>query len=277
MKKIICLLLMFVICLSLFGCNEGSASETWSCFAEYDGIVFDPEGYIASIEENGGRIAPLTSWYPFDEEKTKGIYLVVNSDDSFFSLAIFEDVDAAKTAHKEYIEINAFEKAYNPYALAIRINNTVVFGGSDKENQGIIALAREIGIPEDQIKLQKNNGSWRFVRRDTDKSIEEMMQCIKDKGYTILDEYAINDTINGDPIQSAVYCIASEDYSAVYNVYMISGKHAKGLCYTTMAALFDTYPIIENACHVYYSLNDGCSMFILGVSAETRTFWDEIR
>lgn len=277
MKKIVCLLIISVICLSLIGCSGGPAPESWSNFAEYDGVNFDPNEYIDSVVESGGEAVSVPIWYVFEEEKTEGMYLVKHSDDSFMFLLILEDTDAAKTAHENYIKNYAFEKTYNPHALAIRINNTIVFGSSPEQSQCITALAKDIGIPEDQIELQRNNRFWLIARRDTDKSVKEMLRCIKDKGYTTLYEYNLKDTLNGYPVEAFVYTIASEDYSAVYDVFMFSGKYAKGFCYTTIYSVFESYPIIKNDCHIYYSLNDGCCMFIVGVSADTRSFWDEIR
>ena len=92
-----------------------------------------------------------------------------------------------------------------------------------------------------------------------------------------MEQDKISENIGGYPVESAYYAVASEDYSSVYYLYMRNEKHAKGLCYTTMLALFDSFPIVDNACHVYYSLNDGYSLFIMGASAETQDFWNEIR
>lgn len=278
MKKTICLLLISVTLLSLFGCSVTPMQETWSNYAEYDGMEFDPYRHIESVKSSGGQAAELsTPFYPFDNDKVEGNYLVRYKDDSLLSMVVLQDVESAKAWHKEYKESFAYEKAENPYAFCIRIDNTVFWGTSDSHNKGIINLAKEIGIPDEQIKLQNNNSHWRIARRDTDKSIYEIMQALGDKGYRIIAENHVNHSIQNEEMSATIYYYASEDYSSVYEVYIFGGKYANYLCVTTLKAVFEWGAIRKNATHAYYSFGDGYSMFILGVSADTKDFWDEIR
>ena len=281
MKKVICLLLISVICFSLFGCSAGPMPETLSNYAEYDGMGFDPYQHIESVKSNGGQVAELStsmySMYSFDNGKVQGNYLVRDKDDSLLSIVVLQDVDAAKAWHKGYKETFAYEKADNPYAFCIRIDNTVFWGTSEGHNKGIIRLLKELGIPDEQLKLQKNNSHWRIARRDTDKSIYEIMQALGDKGYRIIAENHVNRPVGGEEMSAVMFYYVSEDYSSVYNLYIFSGKYANSLCLTTLSAVFEWDPIRNNACHAYYSFGDGYSMFILGVSADTKDFWDEIR
>ena len=78
-------------------------------------------------------------------------------------------------------------------------------------------------------------------------------------------------------MKSTTYVFASEDYSTVYQLYVTEGENARAYLYTTMLYYPEFYNIKENKCHIYYSLNDGYAMFILGVSQNTKNLWDEIR
>lgn len=278
MKKVICLLLISVICFSLFGCSAGPMPETLSCYAEYDGVGFDPYRHIESGKSSGGEVVELQiSPFSFDIDKDEGHYIVRYSDGTLLCMSIFQDVDAAAACHKEYKETYAFEKAENPYAFCVRIDNTVFWGANDRQNKGIIRLLKELGIPDEQIRLQKNNSHWRIARRDTDKSIFGIMQAFSDKGYMIIAENRVNRPVGGEEHSAVMLYYASEDYSSVYEVYIFSGKYANHLCLSTLSAVFEWDRIKNNAGHAYYSFGDGYAMFILGVSENTKNLWDEIR
>ncbi len=278
MKKVICLLLISVICFSLFGCSAGPMPETLSNYAEYDGMGFDPYQHIESVKSNGGRVAELpTPMYSFDNGKEQGNYLVRYKDDALLSIVVLQDVDAAKAWHKEYKESFAYEKIDNPYAFCIRIDNTVFWGTSEGHNKGIIRLLKELGIPDEQIRLQKNNSHWRIARRDTDKSIFGIMQAFSDKGYMIIAENHVTRPVGGEDHSAVMFYYASEDYSSVYEVYIFSGKYANRICLSTLSAVFERDWIKNNAGHAYYSFGDGYAMYILGVSENTKKLWDEIR
>lgn len=277
MKKTICLLLISVILLSLFGCSVTPMQETWSNFAEYNGVGFDIEEYIARAESNGGAVEPLPSNKLFGEIIPEAGYFIEYADETGFLIAIFESIDDAKIAHCYIKEEYAFMKVDNPYVVAIRIDNAVIFGLSEENNRKIIEFAKEIGISEEQINLQKNNRHWRIARRDTDKTKDNILKSIENKGYTAIDEYVSESNDEGIYLKSTTYVFASEDFSTVYQLYVTEGENARAFLYTTMVYYPEFFNIKENKCHIYYSINDGYSMFILGVSADTKDFWDEIR
>ncbi len=279
MKKVICLLLISVICFSLFGCSVSPMQETWSNFAEYDGVGFDIEEYSARVESNGGdvELLPSTEYNLFGEIIPEARYFIEYADETGFPIAIFESIDDAKVAHGYVKEEYAFMKVDNPYVVAIRIDNAVIFGLSEENNRKIIEFANEIGISDEQINLQKNNQHWRIARRDTDKTKENILKSIENKGYTAIDEYVSESNDEGIYLKSTTYVFASEDYSTVYQLYVTEGENARAYLYTTMVYYPEFFNIKQNKCHIYYSINDGYSMFILGVSADTKDFWDEIR
>ncbi len=272
MKKVICLILSLMICLSLTGCGRRE-SEAWSGSAEFDIADFDHDKYLSSVKESGGEVTPTNVYIEGERQKN----FIRYADGSSFFLSKFSSTDDAKEYQRNKIADYAIVIAYDPNIIMIRVNNTVALGVGTEQNKAVISFARDIGIPEDQIHLQKGNRTWRIARRDTDKLPLEIMESVESEGYTVLYQEKLRENIGTDPVESAYYAIASEDYSSVYYLYMMSGKHANGLCYTTMLALFDSFPIVDNACHVYYSINDGYSLFIMGASAETKDFWDEIR
>ena len=77
-KRIICVLLVLVICISLFGCSTAPMQETWSNFAEYDGVGFDIEEYSAVVESNGGalELLPSTEYNLFGEIIPEARYFI---------------------------------------------------------------------------------------------------------------------------------------------------------------------------------------------------------
>ena len=279
MKKIICLLFVFVLCLSILGCNTAPMQETWSNFAEYDGVGFDIEEYSARVESNGGAVEPLPSngYNLFGEIIPEAGYFIEYADETGFLIGIFESIDDAKISHCYIKEEHAFMKVDNPYVVGIRIDNAVVFGLREESNRKIIEFAKDIGISEEQINLQKNNQYWRIARRDTDKTKENILKSIENKGYTAIDEYVSESNDEGIYLKSTTYVFASEDYSTVYQLYVTEGENARAYLYTTMAYYPEFFNIKQNKCHIYYSINEDYSMFILGVSADTKDFWDEIR
>lgn len=296
MKKIACLILIFVFCLSLVGCSSRQIPDTWSSFPEYDGIGFDLQEFIAEEEGRGESLTleEVPGFGSFFGDITpKGSYRIDYSDESSLPISIFEDVDSAKAAHANIKHnLSVLDKYHNPYLVAIRVDNAVVFGLTEEHNQRIIEFAKNIGIPEDRIELQKNNSFWCIRRKDTDKSKDEIIRSLEEKGFSIVDEnvskgggsevyptsYESSSEVNPfDDYKITIYVIASEDYSDVYQLYVTEGVSAKQDLYYKLLLFFDIYNIKENNCHVYYSVNDRCCMFIMGVSAETSTLWDEIR
>lgn len=279
MKRIICVLLVLVICISLFGCSTAPMQETWSNFAEYDGVGFDIEEYSAVVESNGGAVEllPSTEYNLFGEIIPEARFFIKYADETGFLIAIFESIDDAKVAHGYVKEKYAFIKVDNPYVVGIRIDNAVVFGLKEENNRKIIEFANEIGISDEHINLQKNNQHWRIARRDTDKTKEDILRSIENKGYIAIDEYVSESNDEGIYLKSTTYVFASEDYSTVYQLYVTEGENARAYLYTTMLYYPEFYNIKENKCHIYYSLNDGYAMFILGVSRNTKNLWDEIR
>lgn len=295
MKKIVSLIFIFVICLSLVGCSR-QIPDTWSNFAEYDGVGFDLQEFIAE-EEGRGKSLTLEE-VPgfgtlFGEITPKGSYRIDYSDETSLPISIFEDVDSARMAHANIKHnLGVLAKYDNPYVLAIRIDNAVVFGLTEDHNQRILEFAKTVGIPEDRIELQKNNSFWCIRRRDTDKSKDEIIQSLKAKGFSIVDEsvsegggseiypmsYENSSEVNPfDDYKITIYVIASEDYSDVYQLYVTEGISARQDLYYKLLLLPEFYNIEENNCHVYYSVSDDFCMYIMGVSAETSTLWDEIR
>lgn len=279
MKKIICLLFVFVLCLSTLGCNTAPMQETWSNFAEYDGVGFDIEEYSAVVESNGGAVEllPSTEYNLFGEIIPEAGYFIEYADETGFFIGIFESIDDAKISHCYIKEKYAFIKVDNPYIVGIRIDNAVVFGLREESNRKIIEFAKDIGISEEQINLQKNNQHWRIARRDTDKTKDNILKSVENKGYTAIDESVSERNDEGIYLKSTTYVFASEDYSTVYQLYVTEGENARAYLYTTMAYYPEFFNIKQNKCHIYYSINEDYSMFILGVSADTKDFWDEIR
>lgn len=296
MKKIVSLIFIFVICLSLVGCSR-QIPDTWSNFAEYDGVGFDLQEFIAEEESRGKSLTLVEISHNFEaffgEITPKENYRIDYSDDTGFPISIFENVESAKAAHNnikhEFAVLGKFD---NPYILAIRVDNAIVFGLTEDQNQRIIEFAKNIGIPEDQIELQKNNSFWCIRRKDTDKSKDEIIRSLEERGFSIIDEnvtegggnevyptsYESSSEVNPfDDYKISIYVFASEDYSDVYQLYITEGMGARQDLYSKLLILTEFYNIEDNNCHVYYSVSDKCCMYIMGVSAETSTLWDEIR
>lgn len=296
MKKIACLILVFLFCLSLVSCSR-QIPDTWSNFAEYDGIGFDLQEFIAEEESRGKSLTLVEISHSFEaffgEITPKENYRIDYSDDTGFPISIFENVESAKAAHtniKHHLAV--LGKYDNPYVLAIRVDNAIVFGMMEDQNQRIIEFAKAIGIPEDQIELQKNNSFWCIRRKDTDKSKDEIIRSLEEKGFSIIDEnvtegggnevyptsYKSSSDVNPfDDYKITLYTIASEDYSDVYQLYVTEGASARRDLYYKLLIFMEFYNIEKNNCHVYYSVNGDCCMCIMGVSAETSSLWDEIR
>ena len=280
MKKIICLLLMFVICLSLLGCDSGRMMETWTDFAEFDGMNFDLEEYISDVTNNGGTVTLIEEKFSrfFAGIIPTECYSIDFADSANFIICVFDGVDSAKEAHvgikNEFAKIFKVDRSC---VQAIRIDNVIVWGLTDDSNKAITNFAKDIGITDDEIKLHKNNAFWLVLRRDTDKTAEEIISAMEEKGYTVISKEVYEDNDSELHLYSEIYIIASEDYSTVYQLNVFKGDAPKSYCYSALRVMHELYLIKENACHIYYSHSDEASMFIMGVSAETRTFWDEIR
>lgn len=282
MKKIIGLLLILVICISLFGCNNSRMTETWTDFAEFDGMNFDLEEYISKVTDKGGTVTLIEktgylSTFFADISPVKS-YSIDFPDGTLFLLSVFDDIDSAKIAHEGIKNELVKFKVDRSCVQAIRVDNIIVWGLSDDNNQAIINFAKDIGIADDKIKLHKNNKFWLISRKDTDKSAEEIISAMEAKGYTVVSKEIYEGEDNSElNIYSEQYIIASKDYSTVYQLIVFKGDAPKYHCYSSLYLWPRFYLVKENACHIYYSHADGLSMFIMGVSAETRSFWNEIR
>lgn len=279
MKKIVCLLLIVIICLSLFGCDSDRMMETWTDFAEFDDMNFNLDEYISSVTDNGGSVTLIEEKFSnfFDDIIPTECYSVDFADSVNFIICVFDSVDSAKEAHVGIKNELVKFKVDRSCVQAIRIDNIIVWGLTDDDNRRIIDFAKDIGIPEDKIKLHKNNAFWLVLRRDTDKTAEEIISAMEEKGYTVISKEVYENDDSELYLYSEIYIIASEDYSTVYQLNVFKGDAPKAYCYSVLRIMHDLYLIKENACHIYYSHSDEASMFIMGVSAETRNFWDEIR
>lgn len=279
MKKIVCLLLIVIICLSLFGCDSDRMMETWTDFAEFDDMNFNLDEYVSYVTDNGGAVTLVEEKFSnfFDGIIPTECYSIDFADSANFIICVFDGVDSAKEAHVGIKNELLKFKVDRSSVQAIRIDNVIVWGLSYDNNRCIIDFAKDIGIPEDKIKLHKNNEFWLVLRRDTDKTAEEIISAMEEKGYTVISKEVYEDDDSELYLYSEIYIIASEDYSTVYQLNVFKGDAPKSYCYSTLRVMHDLYLIKENACHIYYSYGDEVSMFIMGVSAETRNFWDEIR
>lgn len=279
MKKIVCLLLIVIICLSLFGCDSDRMMETWTDFAEFDDMNFNLDEYISSVTDNGGAVTLVEEKFSifFDGIIPTECYTIDFADSTNFIICVFDGVDSAKEAHVGIKNELVKFKVDRSCVQAIRIDNVIVWGITYDNNRCIIDFAKDIGIPEDKIKLHKNNAFWLVLRRDTDKTAEEIISAMEEKGYTVISKEVYEDNDSELHLYSEIYIIASEDYSTVYQLNVFKGDVPKSYCYSTLRVMHDLYLIKENACHIYYSHGDEASMFIMGVSENTKKLWDEIR
>ena len=268
MKKTIVIFLISIL-LFLNSCdfigNTDGYIEIWSSCDEFDGISFDYDKYITDLQnEKDVNI-------DFGEEKDNvREYTVTYSDQSILSFKVCDDVETAKTAFQELCPIFIGIRSINPFPTLIRVNNIVIYPNDDLiSNKRLIHFANSVGIESDQIILTKINKTSRVVRKDTNKTFESIFQSMEQRGYSLIEELSFV----GENHQLCT--VVSNDNSTVYELFMFTGEQAKDLLFSRIN--YSILDVKHDHVHVYYSIGNDFSMYIMGTSANTYDLWNEIR
>ncbi len=282
MKKIVGLFLILVL-LFLTSCdfigNTDGYIEIWSSCDEFDAISFDFDKYITDLQNEKG--VQIELW---EEKDNVQEYLVTYSDKSILNFRVCNDGEMAKKNHQEITSAFINVRSINPFLTSIRINNIVIYPNDDLiSNKRLIQFAMSIGIESDQIVLTKINESSRVIQKNTKKTFESILESLEERGFSI--EALLESPEEGDfstigktsftGNNYQIYTLVSNDNSAVYELFVISGDQAGIILFNRIKLSILDVP--HDHVHVYYSIGNDFCMYIMGTSANTYDLWNEIR
>ena len=281
MKKIVGLFLILVL-LFLTSCdfigNTDGYIEVWSSCDEFDGVSFDFDKYIAGSQDEKDVQIEL------EEKDSVQEYKATYSDQSILSFKVCNDVETAKSIYQELSPAFIGVRSINPFLTLIRINNIVIYPNDDLiSNKRLIQFAMSIGIESDQIVLTKINESSRVVQKNTKKTFESILESLEERGFSI--EALLESPEEGDfstigktsftGNNYQIYTLVSNDNSAVYELFVISGDQAGIILFNRIK--LSVLEVPHDHVHVYYSIGNDFCMYIMGTSADTYDLWNEIR
>lgn len=269
MKKLICLLLIFINCISLCACvsKDDSYVEIWSCIDEFDDVDFDFEKYILDLQNNPDITVEERKILDFEEDIIEYSYVVGFGEKKGIFIDVCYDVDSAK----EYYSTKKAEisRIYSPYFSLVRIDNVVLNTMPNSESGSILPdIMNAAGIEEQY--LLKIHTKRRIYLKPTDKSLEEIIGEIENRDY-----YLLHHTEDSD-VQVNTYSFVSDDGTNTYEI--IACHHENSINYVIAYLSYlkkygDPYSTVQ----VFYSINSDYSMMFFGHSIETGDFWNEIR
>ena len=267
MKKIISIILIFIVCLSISGCNQydDSYTEIWSCVNEFDIDKFDFEEVIVELQSKTDIKFELSNNY--HEELVEKQYVAVNGDLSTVSVSVCYDKNSAREFFEE--QKNVVSGIYTPYWSLVRINNVVFRPVHVGQSNFIMPeIMSCLGI-EDSYTLKIHNKSQVF-HSSTNKSLDSIIGEIKSKGYEIF----LHSQNTEDKVDT--YTFISEDGTNVYEIIACHHKNSKDYVREYLDWFYEM-ETDKTVTQIYYSFNDEYSMMFFGNSIETRSFWNEIR
>ena len=267
MKKIISIIVLFVICIHLSGCNryDDSYTEIWSCVNEFDVEGFDSKEFISELQKQTD--ISLKSSNNYYTELVEMQYVAVKGTGNATTVCVCYDVNSAKTFFEE--QKSLVSRIYTTYCSLVRINNVVFIPLPVSQSNSIMPdIMSDLGI-EDSHTLKIHNKSQVF-RSSTNKSLDEIVCKIENKGYKLF----LHDRNEEDKVDS--YRFISEDGTDIYEIIACHHENSKNYVREYLDWFYEM-ETDDTATQIYYSFNDEYSMMFFGNSIETRDFWDEIR
>ena len=267
MKKIISIILLLLVCISISGCNryDDSYTEIWSCVNEFDIEGFDSNEFITKLQSQ--TEINLESSNNHYTEWVENQYVAVKGLGAVASISVCYDLNSAKTFFEE--QKSFVSRIYTPYWSLVRINNVVFEPLHINQSNSIMPeIMSDLGI-EDSYTLKIHNERQIF-RSSTDKSLDEIVCAIENKGYKLF----LHDRTEEYKVDS--YSFISEDGTDIYEIIACHHEKSKNFVRGYLDWFYKT-ETDDTVTQIYYSFNDGYSMMFFGNSIETRDFWDEIR
>ena len=266
MKRILSLILILIVCLSISGCYsyDETYTEIWSCVEEFDIDDFDSQQFISDLQANPDISLELTNPY---SESNEYVYAAVYGDKNVLFVHLCNNVDSAKEVFEGQKKLCL--RTYTPYWSLVRINNVVFHPLHTSQSNGIMPeIMSDLGL-EGSYTLKVHNERQVF-RSSTQKSLDEIVQAIENKGYEIFS----HDQNTENKVD--VYTFVSKGGTDMYEIIACHHENSKDYVRGYMSWFYEM-ETEDTVTQIYYSFNDGYSMMFFGNSIETRDFWNDIR
>ena len=243
--------LLAVMCLFASCGEKQSQKEVFQIFREYDEVGFDVDAYISGAKENGT--------YLVDKARSIGItstdgvmceFLIKPDNKFFLSGAKYDSVENAKKAYTYLMENESFACTV-PDGSIVRVDNVVLI----VSGENTVLFKDEL---EKITKVSADDGMHKLlfdescaVRMKTDKTAEEIVDVLKEKGFDCV--YDQNDNV-------IRYLLLNEKSQAI-NIYVVEDMSSPE---ETLTNWLGSHP---NAKFVY-SYKNGTLIAVVGVTVD---------
>ena len=205
------LVILSVFCLSVSCSEKQPQKEIFQIYREYDNVGFDVDAYISAAKENGT--------YLVDKARSIGItstdgvmceFLIKPDNKFFLSGAKYDSVENAKKAYTYLMENESFACTV-PDGSIVRVDNVVLM----VSGENTVFFKDEL---EKITKVSADDGMHKLlfdescaVRMKTDKTAEEIVDVLKEKGF---------DRVYYQSLNISSYLLLNEKSQAI-NIYVV--------------------------------------------------------
>jgi hypothetical protein len=278
MKRVVlALVLIFLLVVPFVSCSEEQGIEAYQIFYEYDDVEFSIEDFLDAMRQKEGYkvIETNSPMFVTDIQEEKN-YAIGLDKKGMLTITVFADESDAK----EYFDSSMKDPVLSvstPLCSFIRIENVCIYFNPVSEENSVyfLNIMEELGLKKGKVKKINSQASYENI--NTDKSVDDIIEALENKGYSKVyscEDYETVTTYNliSDSGEDCLmlYTMTFDDFSEEYTEMEPEAAFEENV--KDMMDLFGNVEVIYS-----YNQETKQGILLLGNTADTDKIWKKVK